>query len=277
VRSTDSSSPGQATESHRPAPDTRPVADPSPLSTSVPVEIVAHRGYSARAPENTRAALALGLDSGADGIEFDLHIASDGVPVLMHDRTLNRTTNGTGPVDAWRAAQLAGLDAGAWFGPEFTGEPIPTLENIAQGVGQRAGRLFPEIKGYRNPEDLDEIVRIVAAAGLAERTVFISMDWNALDRIRLADPHATIGYIVEDASRAPEATERATGDPRALLDFDARVLLADPALAEVASAADIRLGSWTVNTPEHAQQLRALGVARFTTNEVADLITWRDT
>jgi len=241
------------------------------------VEIVAHRGFSARAPENTSVALELGLDAGADAVEFDLHATEDGVPVLLHDRTLNRTTDGTGPIDAWKAGQLGRLDAGGWFAPEFRGEPIPTLEYVAHGVGQRAGRLFAEIKGYRRPEDLDEVVRVIAGAELTERTVFISMRWDALDRVRSFDSSALIGYIVEKASRGPAAIERATGDSRALLDFDARVLLAHPDQAEAAFEAGIPLGTWTVNTVEQAEQLRTLGVTRFTTNEVADLVAWKAT
>jgi glycerophosphoryl diester phosphodiesterase len=248
-----------------------------PFSFAGPVEIVAHRGYSARAPENTRVALELGLDAGADGVEFDLHATRDGIPVLFHDRTLNRTTDGTGPIDAWNADQLRRLDAGGWFASDFKGEPIPTLEEIACGVGQRAGRLYAEIKGYRRPEDLHEIVRVIAEADLAERTVFISMDWDALDRVRSVDSTALIGYIVDQASRAHAAIERTSGDPRALLDFGVDVLLAHPEQAEAASDAGIPLGAWTVNTVGQAEQLRTLGVARFTTNEVADLVAWKTT
>jgi glycerophosphoryl diester phosphodiesterase len=248
---------------------------PGPFDFSGPVEVIAHRGYSAVAPENTQVALARGLDAGADAVEFDLHMSSDGVPVLFHDSTLERTTNGTGPIGGCDSARLGALDAGSWFASEYEGEPVPTLEDVATGVGQRAARLYAEIKGYGRHEDLDAMVRIVRDAELAERTVFISMDWESLDRIRLADPHALIGYIVESAQRAPAAIERATADPRALLDFDARVLLAEPSLAETASEQSIPLATWTVNTTEEAERLLLLGVRRFTTNQVELLVDWK--
>jgi glycerophosphoryl diester phosphodiesterase len=248
---------------------------PAPFAFTGPAEIVAHRGYSARAPENTLIALELALRAGADAVEFDLHAASDGTPVLFHDATLNRTTDGTGPVSGRHPEQLARLDAGSWFGPAFTGEPIPTLEATLRQIGDRVGRVYAEVKGYRSQDDLDRILEIVAAAGLADRTVFISMDWGALDRMRETEGAALIGYIVEEASRARDGIERARGDPRSLLDFDAAVLLDDPTLAERSHAADIPLATWTVDTAEQADALRALDVPRITTNEVEALREWK--
>lgn len=246
--------------------------DPFGLPGSV--EIIAHRGYSARAPENTNVAMERAIEAGADAVEFDLHAARDGTPVLFHDATLNRTSNGTGPVASWSAAQLGRLDAGSWFDPAFRGEPIPALAATLELIGHRVSRVYAEVKGYRNPEDLDRIVEVVAQAGLSASTVFISMDWEALDRIRVSDPNALIGYIVEVSSRAEEGIERATGDPRALLDYDARILLADRRLAVASLTAGIALATWTVNTTAQAAELLSIGVPRITTNEVGALRAW---
>lgn len=240
-----------------------------------PVEIVAHRGYSARSPENTMVAMELAIEAGADAVEFDLHTASDGTPVLFHDTTLDRTTDGTGAVVAHSAEQLARLDAGSWFGPAFTGEPVPTLAETLGQIGDRVGRVYAEVKEYRNYEDLDGIVQIIGAAGLASRTVFISMDWGALDHIRERDGTALIGYIVEEASRASEGIERACADARALLDFNAQVILDDPTLAERCRHAGIPLACWTVDSVEGASEILALGVPRITTNQVQALCEWK--
>ena len=246
-----------------------------PFAFEGPVEIVAHRGYSARAPENTMVAMGLAIEAGADAVEFDLHTASDGTPVLLHDATLNRTTDGTGAVRARSPEQLARLDAGSWFGTAFAGEPLPTLADTLRQIGDRVGRVYAEVKGYRDYDDLDGIVEIVAASGLADRTVFISMDWGALDRMRELDGRALIGFIVEEASRAPEGFERAQGDPRAMLDFNAMVLLDDPTLAERSRTAGVPLGTWTVDTVERAAEILSFGVPRITTNQVEALCEWK--
>lgn len=239
-------------------------------------EIVAHRGFSARAPENTIAALELAIDTLADAVEFDLHTASDGTPVLLHDVTVDRTTSGTGAVASLSVDALSRLDAGSWFDTSFAGEPVPTLSAALEAVGGRIDRIYAEVKGTRRPEDVRAVVDAVRSAGLEERVVYISMDWSALDRIRAYDGRALIGYIVEERSRAAGALERASSDARALLDFDARILLSDPTLAERAGAVDIALATWTVDTADAASRLLAMGVPRITTNRVDTLRAWKE-
>jgi glycerophosphoryl diester phosphodiesterase len=241
-----------------------------------PVEIVAHRGFSELAPENTVAALELALQAGADAVEFDLHTSADGTPVLLHDDTLERTTDGYGPVATLSLETLRDLDAGSWFSRDFAGEPVPPLAEALEAIGDRVGRVYAEVKGSRDPDDVRTMVDVVHDAGLSERTVFISMDWDALDRIRAHDAHALVGYIVEDVGRAGEAYERAAGDERALLDFDCRILLSDPPLAARAVGAGIALATWTVNAVDDAERLLEMGVPRITTNRVSLLKAWKD-
>ncbi|HEX2514267.1 MAG TPA: glycerophosphodiester phosphodiesterase family protein, partial [Chloroflexota bacterium] len=107
--------------------------------------VVAHRGASAEAPENTLAAFRLALQQGAPAVECDVHLSADGYPVVIHDETVDRTTNGKGAVGGLTRAALQGLDAGSWRGPRFAGEPIPTLEETLELCAGRA-RLFIEIK-----------------------------------------------------------------------------------------------------------------------------------
>ena len=92
--------------------------------------IWAHRGASASAPENTLAAFRAAEAAGAAGIELDVHLSADGVPVVIHDETVDRTTDGHGPVAALTLCRLRQLDAGRWFAPAFAGEALPTLEEI---------------------------------------------------------------------------------------------------------------------------------------------------
>jgi glycerophosphoryl diester phosphodiesterase len=240
-------------------------------------EIIAHRGYSAQAPENTLAAIEAAIAAGADAVEFDLHVSADGVPVLFHDTTLARTTDGEGAVRDKTLGELRNLDAGSWFGATFAREPIPTFAEALGRLRGRVGRVYPEIKGYRSAEDLGRMAAIVREAALVESTVFISMDWGALEGVRGHDGALGVGYIVEKASRAHDAIARAAGDPGALVDFDHNFLLADPRLAEEAGRRGVELAVWTVDDPAQAGRLLDLGVPRITTNRVAELTAWKAT
>lgn len=239
------------------------------------LRIIAHRGYSARAPENTLASLRLALEAGADAVEWDIHTAACGTPVLFHDPHLGRTTNGVGPVRRRTASQLRALDAGSWFSSEFAGEPIPTLAEAFELVRDRA-EVVAEVKGWREMEDIDRMVRVTSEAGMTGRTLFIAMDWNVLDRAARVEPGLRIAYIVERPERFDEALERARGRERAGLAVDYRFLLADPERASRAREAGLDTGVWTVNDPADAERLRQLGIRDFTTDRVEDLLRWRE-
>lgn len=249
----------------------------APLAVPGPVEIIAHRGYSSRAPENTIASLEAAVAAGADAVEFDLHVTADGVPVLFHDELLERTSTGAGPLRALPLAALRALDAGSWFGPEFAGERIPSFIDALTRLSGRVTRVYPEVKHYGSSRELTSMVEAVTEAGFAEATVFISMDWAALEQMRAMSPGLDVGYIVEHPSRAQAALMRASGDAHALVDFDARILLQDPSLAALARRKGVELAVWTVDDPAAASRLLELGVRRITTNEVGDLLAWKAT
>lgn len=246
---------------------------PEPVPDPV-YEIIAHRGFSARAPENTLASLEAALAAGAPAVEFDVQVAACGTPVLFHDGMLGRTTDGVGPLRKRTLAQLKRLDAGSWYSTEFAGETIPSLEEALTTLRSRVGRVYLEIKGFRTLEDVDPMVAVVRETGTAGEVVYISLNWSTLDRVRGQDPHAAVGYVIENAERCDDAMERARGDARALLDFRASLLLDDPGLAERAMRQRSDMAVWTVDDPADAEVLAALGVRRFTTNEVEDLLAW---
>jgi glycerophosphoryl diester phosphodiesterase len=239
------------------------------------LEIIAHRGYSARAPENTLAAVDRAIEAGADAIEWDIHVAACGTPVLIHDDTLERTTTGAGPVVRQTLAALKMLDAGGWFGPAFRGERIPSLGEALERTRGRVRRVYTEVKGYRAPEDLDRIVAIVRDAGRLEEHVFLSFDWAALDRIAGQDERTTIGYLMDTPEAFDEAVARAAARERALIDSDQRLILKHPELARRALERGLEVAVWTVDDADQATRLRQAGVTRFTTNEVEDMLRWR--
>ena len=248
---------------------------PDPFEVLDQVEVIAHRGYSAVAPENTLVAVERALEAGADSVEFDLHVSSDGVPVLLHDETLERTTDGSGSVFDHDMHTLSRLDAGGWFDASYTGEPLPRLSEAMELCSAFPGRVYAEVKGLRSLDDMSRVVGAVRDSGLLERTVFISMDWDALSRARTVEASALLGYIVERPGRIEEAFQLAIGDGRALLDFDARILLAAPELTERAHEARVPLATWTVNEVSDAARLLELGVPRITTNEVGAMLEWK--
>lgn len=253
---------------------------PLPRVDSRPIEIIAHRGYSGRAPENTLAALREASRAGADALEFDLHVTSDGIPILLHDEMLDRTTNALGPVARVALRELRQLDAGSWYSAGFARERIPTLaEALALAAGEASrgrgvARVYPEIKGYRGPIDIERMAAETREAGWARACTFLSLDWDALEAVREADQELEIGYVAETPEQFLPALDRAVaaneadGWTRALLDCDYRLLLEAPARVAAARERGIDLVVWTVNDPLDALRLVELGVSRFTTDEV---------
>lgn len=239
------------------------------------LEIIAHRGYSTRAPENTLAAVEIAIHAGADAIEWDVHVAACGTPVLFHDANLSRTSNGVGPILSHTLVQLQMLDAGRWFGVGFAGEKIPSLADALELTNGRVRRVYTEVKGFRELEDLDRMVDIVREADRIIDHVFISLDWAILDRIAERDPMARIGYIVDLPERCDEALERATSDNRSLIDFDYRLVIDRAELVKRATDQGVAVAVWTVDNPAEAHVLRDAGVTRFTTNQVKTLLAWK--
>lgn len=239
------------------------------------IEIIGHRGYSAVAPENTLVALDRAVTHGAGAVEFDVQIASCGTPVLFHDVHLGRTTNGVGPLRRRTLEQLKALDAGSWFSPDFEGERIPSLAEALERIGPQVQRIYCEIKAYREMEDLDRIVSVARASGCMDRIVFISLDWITLDRVSGQAPGHPIGFIVDAEEQIDPAATRARGHGEAFVDANVDLLLGAPHLIAPLVDEGIEVGVWTVNEPETAQRLLGMGVTRFTTNEVEQLVRWR--
>jgi glycerophosphoryl diester phosphodiesterase len=238
-------------------------------------EIVAHRGFSVRAPENTLAAMEAALETGVESVEFDVQTAACGTPVLFHDTVLGRTTNGVGPVRRRPLAHLKALDAGSWFAPEYAGERIPTQDEVLANLKGRVFRVYQDIKGYREIEDLDRMVTITRNREMEEATVFICGDWVIMNRLRRTAPEMTRAYLVETADGFQEALDRAVVDEGSLLDVEIGVALARPHHVREAQDAGVEVMAWTVDEIEDAEAAVEMGITRLTTNEVERLLSWR--
>lgn len=158
--------------------------------------IFAHRGSSAHAPENTLAAFELAIRHGADAIELDAKLTADGHVVVIHDQTVDRTTDGTGKVRELTLAQLRELDAGSYFDIAFRREPIPTLEQVFQAVGYGIF-INVELTNYASPTDPlpEKVASLVRKFGLEKRVLFSSFNPLALVRIRRLLPEVPIGLL----------------------------------------------------------------------------------
>jgi len=212
--------------------------------------IIAHRGASGHAPENTFAAFERAVQLGAGFIETDLHLTRDARFVAIHDATLDRTTNGTGAVRDHTLAELQQLDAGMWYDRQFMDQRIPTLDEILEFASEQDVVFYLEIK-YESAWGMHHA--LVGALGKPEnaaRTIVISFDPSTLASVRRLEPAIMIGLLVEDLA----------GDPvKSALDVGARQLcpradLITPALVERAHRADLHVVTWTIND---ADQMRA--------------------
>jgi glycerophosphoryl diester phosphodiesterase len=153
--------------------------------------IIAHRGHKAGAPEQTIAAFRLAIELGAEMLECDVRFSRDGVAVMMHDRTLDRTTSGSGPVDRFDWAELAGLDAGSWFSPTFRSARIPRLEEMFELASETGITLCIEAKGESAEAYAATALhaaREIARRGRLEMDVVASFDHGALAAAAAAVP-----------------------------------------------------------------------------------------
>lgn len=152
----------------------------------LPFIIYAHRGASQDAPENTMAAFYAALRRGADGIECDIRLTKDGVPVIIHDSYLDRTTNGTGLISHVTYQELRRLEAAARVHPDHAGEKIPSLSNLFTWIKKTPLLLNLELKPVQAAEGVleKEVLRLLGKHGLTNRTVISSYDPYSLYTIK---------------------------------------------------------------------------------------------
>ncbi len=205
------------------------------------VLVIAHRGASAAAPENTLAAFRLGADLGADFVELDVQESEDGEVVVVHDSDLMKV--GGSPLKIWEApaAALRAVDIGSRKGPQFAGERVPTLADVF-ALSKGRVRVVVELKSYGHSQRLEErVVEIVEAAGVANETIFMSLDHDMVRRLKQLRPSWTVGVLVA----------KAIGDLTSLgADFLAvEASLATRAFVRQAHHAGQRVYVWTVNDP----------------------------
>lgn len=239
--------------------------------------IVAHRGASHAAPENTLAAFRAALAAGAEGVEFDVQLSRDGVPVVIHDETLERTTNGRGAVSAASAAELAALEAGAWFRPPVPGEGVPTLQAVLALLAPTALELHLELKTGRcaYPGLVPAVLRALEQAGLVVapgRVWLSSFNHRTLAEAMALEPRLPCAALLDDVLIEPWRYAAAHG----FRGIHPRYSQVDAALVQACHAAGLAVRVWTVDEEGEARRLLALGVEALMSNEPARLLRVRD-
>ncbi|SMO48976.1 glycerophosphodiester phosphodiesterase [Melghirimyces algeriensis] len=161
------------------------------------VQVFAHRGYSAVAPENTMAAFQRAAEAGADGLELDVHLTKDREVVVIHDYTLKRTTDGKGWVKDFTWKELRRLDAGSWFGEEFQGEPIPHLKEVLELAADKNLLLNIELKSNKYPEPgLEErVLEWTEQFGRTDKVMISSFNHHSLRRVKEMHPEMDVAIL----------------------------------------------------------------------------------
>ncbi|MES2568955.1 MAG: glycerophosphodiester phosphodiesterase [Verrucomicrobiota bacterium] len=238
------------------------------------VEIIAHRGASHDAPENTMAAFRLGWEQNSDANELDIHLSGDGQIIVIHDKTTKRTTGVDKPLLQQTFAELRAQDAGSWKAPQWKGEKLPTLaESLATLPDNK--RFFIEIKC--GAEILPELDRTLKASGKrSDQLVIIGFDYATMSKARERFPDLAIYWL------ASHAANKTTGQLPNLDELIAKTVAAklnglnldfrfpiDKNLVEKVRSQGLKLYVWTVDDASVARDLVAAGVDGITTNRPA--------
>jgi glycerophosphoryl diester phosphodiesterase len=270
-------------------------------SSSSPL-ILGHRGASAHAPENTLAAFSLAMSDGADGIEFDVRLARDQVPVVIHDATLKRTAGVDARVSELTAAELQQIDVGRWFDRKkraaafitapfitapfitapFINEKLPTLAQVFDLFGGNRGVLYVEMKC--EPEEAaalaSAVVRLTREARLTERVVVESFDLNAIAEVKRIDGGIRTAALFEPKLSRPISTlrklkmvdiARGVGADEIALHHT----LAGARVCEKAKREGLEVVLWTVDDPRWIPRARSLGVKALIANDPGMMVRHR--
>lgn len=220
--------------------------------------VLGHRGAKAYAPMNTLPAFELAAEQGADGVELDTHLSKDGHLIVLHDFSVDHTTDGSGLARDMTLAELKQLDAGSkLFGERFAGTRIPTLDEVFESVGKR---LFINVEIKSEAEQTDGVEQVVADCiarhNLSKTIIVSSFNGLALQRFHAIMPEVAIGFLyAPDYTYFPEAVEglplQARHPHHTMINND---------YMKWARSLNLRVNTWTVNDPQRAIELKKLGV-----------------
>lgn len=227
--------------------------------------IWAHRGDSSHAPENTMSAFSAAVESGADGIEMDVHLSKDGIPVVIHDDLLERTTDGKGAVSDVTLRQLRQLDAGSWFSHKFAGEGLPALEDVLNVFGGQL-LLNLELKDYAAG------VEVLTLLGRYPGVDFLlsSFDYGLLKRLRAIDEKLPLAVLFDEGNwrRAVRFADEISASA-----FHPVVSRVNRRMVAACRSLGMAVSVWTVDLPWQGRNLMRMGVSGLFTNDPETLLS----
>jgi glycerophosphoryl diester phosphodiesterase len=248
---------------------------PKPLPNEPPY-LIAHRGISAKAPENTLASFERAANfPGIDMIELDVRLTKDEEVIVLHDRTLQRTSTGNGPVRNYSLEEIRRFDAGSWFHPMFSEERIPTLYEVLQQVGSRLW-VDIEIKSdwlHREPHELleEKVLDVVRQCGMDDRVMFSSFNHQLLSNIKRMKSSAVTGVLFDflhDFGHSPsKLAERVGADV-----FKCATRELNRQMLNDAHNHDIAVYVYTLNSVKGAQRMLSYGVDGILSNNADDIV-----
>ena len=252
--------------------------------------IIGHRGASAVAPENTLVAFERALLDGADGIEFDVRLARDQVPVVIHDATLRRTALREGNVASLSSVELSEVDVGTWFNlrhptaahKAYALARVPSLAEVLDifGAGRNC-RLYVEMKGEadKGEELAAEVARLVCASSLLDRVVVESFALDSIAEIKRIDARIRTAALFEPSLLRPRPSYARMIEQATLSGADEMALhrsLANRNAVEEARRRGLEVVVWTVDSPTWVERAIAYGVSAIITNDPARMRARRD-
>ena len=217
---------------------------------------IAHRGASGYAPENTLAAYRRAVAQGVTFIETDLHLTRDAHFVALHDETVNRTTNGQGPIQQMTLLEARRLDAGSWFGSEFIGERLPTLPEILDFAKKHDVVFYLELKSDGFWGGDHALISALRDSGEIPRVIVMAFDASILEGLRKIEPTLMTALLYDGTIENPLERALSIGARQIAVKGD----LMTPNFLSEAHKKDIQLVCWTINQPAHMRLLAAAGV-----------------
>ncbi|HEX6955405.1 MAG TPA: glycerophosphodiester phosphodiesterase family protein [Agromyces sp.] len=234
--------------------------------------IIGHRGDRSLAPENTMPALELALDELAY-VETDVRLTRDGVPVLFHDTDLERVAGRDGRVEDLDLAELERLDVGAWYGDDFAGERVPTLDAFFEVLAEREeARALVELKADWSPDEVRRVVDLIEVHRLRGRVVLQSFSIETLQSVQRVSPTTPRIMLIRELPADPVPLAEWLG----VIGFGttAASVTAAPGAVDAAHAAGIAVLCYTLNTQDTWEAVRELGVDGIITDQPSDLDEW---
>lgn len=238
--------------------------------------LIAHRGYSATAPENTLASFQAALEQPIMGVEFDVHLSADGIPVVIHDASVDRTTNGQGKVAEKTLAQLQALDAGSWFDSRFAKETIPTLAEVLALFSGTPVQLYIELKSPQNwpSQRVRELMKQLdqwrdsPLETLRDRCIIASFNHQFIATLQKQFPQFRTGYGIADASQYSQAYLATLNLTHTVLMPHFSLILESPALTGTLLSENQEIVTWTVDERVIADKLAELNLGKIISNNL---------